>query len=90
MNARAVSRTSGGFRLYHPDAAAKHQIESLGGDYADLARALGGHGERVSNPDDIQPALERSLAQNAAGLPALIECISSEEKRFARKLPSGL
>ncbi|MCP4767151.1 MAG: hypothetical protein GY875_12855, partial [Gammaproteobacteria bacterium] len=31
----------GGYSDYHPDAAAKHQIECLGGDYADLARALG-------------------------------------------------
>jgi hypothetical protein len=26
----------------------------------------------------------------AAGMPALIECITSEEKRFARKLPAGI
>jgi len=80
----------GGYTDYHPDAAAKHQIECLGGDYADLARALGGHAERVTAPDEILPALERALAQNADGVPALLECITSEEKRFARKLPNGL
>ncbi len=80
----------GGYSDYHPDAAAKHQIECLGGDYADLARALGGHAERVTAPSEILPALERALAQNADGVPALLECITSEEKRFARKLPSGL
>jgi len=80
----------GGYTDYHTDAAAKHQIECLGGDYADLARALGGHAERVTAPDEILPALERALAQNADGVPALLECITSEEKRFARKLPNGL
>ena len=80
----------GGYTDYHPDAAAKHQIECLGGDYADLARALGGHAERVTAPGEILPALERALAQNAVGVPALLECITNEEKRFARKLPSGL
>ncbi|MCP4334444.1 MAG: thiamine pyrophosphate-requiring protein [Gammaproteobacteria bacterium] len=80
----------GGYTDYHPDAAAKHQIECLGGDYADLAHSLGGHAERVTAPDEILPALERALAQNADGVPALLECITSEEKRFARKLPSGL
>jgi acetolactate synthase-1/2/3 large subunit len=80
----------GGYSDYHPDASAKHRIESLGGDYADLARALGGHGERISKPDEILPALERALAQNADGVPALLECITCEEKGFARKLPSEL
>lgn len=80
----------GGYTDYHPDAAAKHQIECLGGDYADLARSLGGYGERVTRADEIRPALARALAQNADGVPALLEFITSEEKRFARKLPRGL
>jgi hypothetical protein len=37
---------------------------------------IGGHGERVSDPAEV--------------IPALIECITSEEKRFARKLPTGM
>ena len=80
----------GGYEDYHPAAAEKHQIQNLGGNYADFARAMGGHGERVNQPDDFVPALKRALAQNAEGIPALIECITSEEKRFARKLPAGI
>jgi acetolactate synthase-1/2/3 large subunit len=80
----------GGYTDYHPDAAERYQIECLGGDYAELARALGGHGERVSDPAEVIPALKRALAQNADGMPALIECITCEEKRFARKLPAGI
>ena len=80
----------GGYTDYHPDAAERYQIEYLGGDYAELARALGGHGERVSDPAEVIPALKRALAQNADGMPALIECITCEEKRFARKLPAGI
>ena len=37
----------GGYSDYHPDASRQHQIECLGGDYADLAKSLGGYGERV-------------------------------------------
>ncbi len=80
----------GGYSDYHPDAAAKHQIEVLGGDYADLARSLGGYGERITEPAEIVPALQRALQKNAAGIPALLEFITSEEKRFARKLPTGI
>ncbi len=42
-------------------------------DYAAMARALGEHGERVENPDDLAPALQRALA-NA---PALIDVVTS-------------
>ena len=80
----------GGYSEYHPDASAQYSIECLGGDYADLARSLGAHGERVSQVQEIRPALERALNENAAGVPALLECITSEEKRFARNLPAGL
>ncbi len=80
----------GGYSEYHPDASQKHRIENLGGDYADLAVSLGGYGERITDPVEIAPALTRALAQNAQGVPALLEVITSEEKRFARKLPAGV
>jgi acetolactate synthase-1/2/3 large subunit len=44
-------------------------------DYAALARALGAHGERVENADDLPRALERALA-NA---PALIDVVTSQD-----------
>lgn len=31
-------------------------------EFDNLSRAMGGHGERVSNPDELAPAIERSLA----------------------------
>lgn len=41
-------------------------------DYAALARAYGGHGERVTRTEDFLPALSRA---QEAGLPALIELV---------------
>ena len=41
-------------------------------DYAALARAYGGHGERVTRTEDFLPALRRA---QEAGLPALIELV---------------
>lgn len=43
-------------------------------DYAAMARALGAHGERVENPDDLAPALKRALA-NA---PAVVDVVTSQ------------
>ena len=41
-------------------------------DYADLARAYGGHGERVERTEEFMPAFERA---SAAGVPAVIELV---------------
>jgi acetolactate synthase-1/2/3 large subunit len=38
-------------------------------EWADVARAIGGHGETVDRPQDVGPALERCLA---SGLPAVL------------------
>lgn len=43
-------------------------------DYAGLARALGAHGERVTRPENLAPAIARALA-NA---PALIDVTTSQ------------
>lgn len=43
-------------------------------DYAAMARALGAHGERVENPDDLAGAIARALA-NA---PALVDVVTSQ------------
>lgn len=79
----------GGYVDYHPTAAAKHRIHELGGDYAALARALGAHGERVTDPAAFAPALERALAGNREGRPALIEVVSADEARMAKGLPDA-
>lgn len=43
--------------------------------YADLARAMGGWGERVVDPAQIVPALERALAATRDGQPALLDVV---------------
>ncbi len=44
---------------------------------ASMARSLGLHAEDVTEPGEIIPALERALAANAKGRPALLEFICS-------------
>ena len=41
-------------------------------DFAAMARAFGGHGERVERTEEFAPAFERALA---SGLPAILHCI---------------
>ena len=45
-------------------------------NFAEVAKAFGAHGERITRADDIKPALQRALS---AGKPAVVECITSSE-----------
>ncbi len=45
-------------------------------DFAALARAYGGHGERVERTEEFLPAYERAVA---SGLPAMIHCLVDPE-----------
>ncbi|WP_375206474.1 thiamine pyrophosphate-requiring protein [Hyphococcus sp.] len=67
-----------------PVATEKFRSTDISGDYAAFARALGGYGERVSEPDDIKPAIARALAAIDAGQPALLEFITCTETRASR------
>jgi len=61
----------------------------LGGDYADIARALGGYAERIENPDEIVAAFGRARKATEDGRAALLEFITSEEIEYSRgPLPS--
>jgi thiamine pyrophosphate-dependent acetolactate synthase large subunit-like protein len=62
-----------------PVSTAKYRSTDISGDYAAMARAFGGYGEQVSQPNDIMPALRRGIEQTRAGKPALIEFITCKE-----------
>ena len=51
----------------------------IGGNYADMARAMGGYAERVENPSEIGPAIKRARKATEDGRAALLEFITSVE-----------
>ena len=59
----------------------------LGGNYADLGRAMGGWAERVEDPADVGPAILRARAATENGQAALLEFITSEEGEFSHRRP---
>jgi acetolactate synthase-1/2/3 large subunit len=67
-----------------PVATEKYRSTDISGNYAEFAKALGGYGERVARPEDIVPAIKRGIAQTEAGVPALLEFITSQETRASR------
>jgi acetolactate synthase-1/2/3 large subunit len=67
-----------------PLATERFRATDITGNYADFARALGGHGERITDPDQIIPAIRRGIAATEAGQPALLEFITAQETRASR------
>lgn len=67
-----------------PEATVRFRATDISGDYAAMARAFGAHGERVTDPAEIVPAIHRALAAIDAGQPALIEFITAQETRISR------
>ncbi|MXO59725.1 thiamine pyrophosphate-requiring protein [Altererythrobacter salegens] len=67
-----------------PEATAKYRATDISGDYAMFTRSLGCHGERVTEADEIVPALRRAIAATEAGQPALVEFITEQETVISR------
>jgi acetolactate synthase-1/2/3 large subunit len=62
----------------------KYRSTDISGDYAAMARAFGGYGERVERPEDIVPAIRRGIEQTRNGVPALLEFITAKETEVSR------
>jgi acetolactate synthase-1/2/3 large subunit len=70
-----------------PISTEKYRSTDISGDYAAMARAFGGHGERVTSPAEIVPAIKRGIEQTKKGVPALLEFITGKETTISRYLP---
>jgi thiamine pyrophosphate-dependent acetolactate synthase large subunit-like protein len=71
----------------------KHPMEAIygysvaadlrpGTRYDEVVAALGGHGELVTTPDELRPALERAFA---AGRPALVNVLTDPDVAYPRR-----
>jgi acetolactate synthase-1/2/3 large subunit len=67
-----------------PVSTEKYRSTDISGDYAAMARAFGGYGERVTDPAEIVPAIRRGIEQTRAGVPVLLEFITAKETRISR------
>ena len=74
----------GGYQRHLPIASERYNFNRQTGDYTKVAEGLGGYSERVEQPHDIIPALQRAKKAVDSGQPALIEVITREELDFCR------
>jgi acetolactate synthase-1/2/3 large subunit len=63
----------------------KHRSRDLGGNYANLARELGGWSERVSDPNEVANAILRARRQTEEGRTCLLEFVTSAETAFSHR-----
>lgn len=64
------------------DAHTDYGANFVGGNYAALAQSLGASGERVVQPADFIPALDRAVAVSREGRPAVIEVMAKAGYRW--------
>ena len=73
----------GGYQRENPIASERYNLNLLSGNYTKVAEGLGGYTERVEQPNDIIPALQRGKKAVDSGQAALIEVITREETDFS-------
>ena len=72
--------------------ARSHELygtRDIGGNYADMAIAMGGWAERVEDPADVGSAILRARKATEDGQASLLEFITSEETAFSYRRPFG-
>jgi acetolactate synthase-1/2/3 large subunit len=62
-----------------PVSQRKYGSTDISGNYADMAKAFGGYGERITDPNDIVAALKRGIEATQRGEPAMLEFITDKE-----------
>lgn len=61
----------------------KYASTDISGNYSEFARALGGYGERVTEPDQVVHALLQGIAATKEGKPVLLEFITTQDKAYS-------
>jgi thiamine pyrophosphate-dependent acetolactate synthase large subunit-like protein len=69
---------------YMPYASDRFGSNELGGQYAVVAEGLGAYAQKVTTPDQLAPAIQRAIAANQGGKPALIEVMTKAEEKISR------
>ena len=73
-----------GERLGLEIATERWDALDLGGNYAQLADALGTWSRRIEKPDEFLPAFTEAVEVTKTGRPVLIEVMAKENRKFSR------
>ncbi len=73
-----------GYDRHIPVAIERYKISTQTGDYANVARALGCHAEKVETVQGLQPALKRAIQATRDGQPAVVDVITAETRKLSK------
>ncbi len=62
---------------------AKYRTCDISGNYADFAKAMGGYGERVTEPEQVVHAIVNGIRATKEGKPVLLEFITTQDVRLS-------
>jgi thiamine pyrophosphate-dependent acetolactate synthase large subunit-like protein len=66
-----------------PVSTQKYRSTDISGNYADMAKAFGCYGERVTDPNEIIPAIKRGIQKTQEGTPVLLEFLTQKETNIS-------
>ena len=66
-----------------PISQEKYHATDISGNYAKMAEAFGGYGERIISSNDIIPAIQRGIQKTQDGVPVLLEFMTTKEIDFS-------
>ncbi len=67
-----------------PVALANYNVKRLSGNFVDVAKAMGAYSERITEPEDIVPALKRGIAAVEGGQATVLEFITGDEGEYSK------
>lgn len=77
------NKTMGGYDTKMPTAMDKYGAGNQGGDYADMAKAMGATGIKINKPTELNTALTQAQRENADGKVCVIEVLTRQDVRFS-------
>jgi thiamine pyrophosphate-dependent acetolactate synthase large subunit-like protein len=67
-----------------PQATAKYEVGHISGNYTKIVEGMGWYAERVEQPNEIVPALQRGIEIVASGRPVVLEFMTRVEPAASR------
>ena len=68
----------------YPVAVERYNLKRLSGQFAEVGQAMGAYAEKISDPQEIIPAIRRALEVNSGGQTVLLEFITKEEGEYSK------
>src|SRR5919198_392442 len=67
-----------------PVALEKYDVKRLSGQFAEVAQAMGAYSEKITDPQEIVPALQRGLAAVEGGKATVLEFLTCDEGEYSK------